>query len=289
MRLGIHTSISGSIDRAAERAIELGAKTFQIFSTSPRSWHRRRLQRDEVARLRTLCRDYDLRPLIVHTNYLINLTARDPQLRRKSIEALRQELECARELGADYVVLHPGRPAPELRDEGLQMNIEALVEALHDFDVSAPTLLLENSAGSGVGLGASFQDLAVMRAGVQPNVKIRLGYCIDTAHCLAAGYDVASSEGWKRVVAEVEQVLGWSLVHVIHANDSRFPLGSRRDRHEHIGAGYIGRAGFRRILAEAALQTKPFILETPLEKPEDDRRNLRTLRQLCPRNRTITV
>jgi len=288
MRLGVHTSIAGSLDRAAERAIAIGANTLQIFSTSPRSWRGRAFSPREVSRFQQLRRDYDLWPLAVHTNYLINLAAQDRALRAKSIDALRQELERALLIGAEYVVMHPGRAVGQTKQDGLEQNAEGLIRACEGLGKTTLVVLLENTAGAGSSLGARLEELAWLRHRVEPHVGLQLGFCLDTAHCLAAGYDVATAAGLRATVELVEEVLGWDHVHLIHANDSRAPLGSRLDRHEHIGKGYIGKRGFRRILAETVLQAKPFILETPVEKAEDDRRNLEALKRLCPKRCTTT-
>jgi deoxyribonuclease-4 len=151
------------------------------------------------------------------------------------------------------------------------------------------TILLENTAGAGSAIGSRFEELAEVRRLAGAGLPFEIGYCLDTAHCLAAGYDVSSEGGLRRTVRDAERVLGLSRVKVIHTNDSKAPLGSRVDRHEHIGQGYIGIPGFRRILNHPRLRGKAFILETPVDREGDDRRNLETLKRLCRKSRTITT
>jgi deoxyribonuclease-4 len=150
-------------------------------------------------------------------------------------------------------------------------------------------LLFENTAGSGCAIGSRFEELAELRRIASARAGFELGFCLDTAHCLAAGYDVAGASGLDKTLLEVDQILGLQHVRVIHANDSKAPLGSRVDRHEHIGQGYIGMQGFRRILNDPRLRSMAFILETPIDREGDDRRNLLKLKNLCRKSRTTTT
>ncbi len=289
MRIGIHTSIAGSLDKAAVRAAELGANTFQIFSASPRMWRARPPTREEVRRMREAREKFGLAPLVVHDNYLINLAAPDEALRRKSVAAFRAEIQRAVALGAEYLVAHPGSAKGRPLEEALERAARSLVEAARELPADGLALLIENTAGQGSALGSRFEELAEIRRLAQEEVEFEIGYCLDTAHCLAAGYDVATAAGLRRTLREAEAALGLDRVHVIHANDSKAPLGSRVDRHEHIGAGHIGDDGFRRILRSRKLRAKPFVLETPVEEEGDDRRNVEKLKQLCRRPPTITA
>lgn len=287
LRIGIHTSIAGSLENAVRRAAALGANTFQIFTASPRAWSLAPLDPEAVRSFRRARERQDLTPLVVHDNYLINLASADPDLRRRSIAAFREEIRRSVAIGADYLVAHPGHYGRRSREEGLGMVAESLLEATRGLRGAGLTLLLENTAGSGASLGASFEELAYLRRQIAGRLEFPVGFCLDTAHCLAAGYDVATAAGLRATSGEIRRVLGWENVRLIHANDSRAALGSRRDRHEHIGEGCIGRAGFRRMLAHPRWRRLPFILETPRESDDDDRRNLRTLKDLC-RRRTTT-
>lgn len=288
MRIGIHTSIAGSLDNAALKAAELGANTFQIFSASPRMWKAKPPCADEIRRMKEARMRLDLVPLVVHDNYLINLASADPGIHRRSIEAFRGELERAAAIGAEYLVAHPGSYKGQSPEQATERFAASLARAAARVNTNGLMLLLENTAGSGSALGSRFEELARLHELAAESTDLAIGYCLDTAHCLAAGYDVATAKGLRETVAEAERVLGLERVRVIHANDSRTPLGSRVDRHEHIGRGHIGADGFRRILRHPKLRNKPFILETPVEEEGDDKRNIETLKTLCRRSRTTT-
>ena len=283
MRLGIHTFTSGSLEKAAERAAELGANTFQIFSSSPRMWRQAVRGPVEVRAMRDLRERFDLRPLLVHANYLINLASCDATIRAQSIAAFRCELERASMIGAEYLVVHPGSCKGQTVEAGIAAVALALQEASKAADVGAVTVLLENTAGSGSALGSRLEELRMMRDLAGELTELSIGYCLDTCHLLAAGYDIVTPAGLKSVVKEIERALGVENVHAFHANDSKTPLGSRVDRHANIGEGYIGREAFRRILTHPKLRTKPFVLETPVDEPGDDRRNLEALKELSRR------
>ncbi len=286
LRIGIHTSRSGALDKAAFRAAELGANTFQIFSASPRMWRSEQPQVLECRRFREARERFDLRPLVVHANYLINLASNDPVVRDKSVVAFRAELERSAAIGAEYVVLHPGSYRGQTLLEGLAGFVRALVEAVEGFPPGKLMLLLEHTAGAGAAIGSRFEELRALRDTARTLTRLKIGYCLDTCHLLTAGYDIASRAGLAATVQEADEVLGLDAVRIIHANDSKAPLGSKLDRHANIGEGYIGEEGFRRILAHPKLRGKPFILETPVDREGDDRRNLEKLKSLCPRSHT---
>jgi len=288
LRIGIHTSIAGSLESAALKAAELGANTFQIFSASPRMWKARRPNAEDVARLRAARERFDLAPLVVHDSYLINLAAAGAGLRRKSVAAFRGELERAVIIGAEYLVAHPGSYKGGRLERGIARVAASIARAVAGLEVGGLMLLLENTAGAGSSIGSRFEELAEIRELAAARCDLEIGYCLDTAHCLAAGYDVASEKGLRETVKQAGGVLGLDRVRVIHANDSKAPIGSRVDRHEQIGKGYIGEDGFRRILRHPKLRRKPFILETPVEREGDDRRNVEKLNELCRKPRTTT-
>ena len=282
MRIGIHTSIAGSLEKAALRADELGANTFQIFSASPRMWRAALPDPEAVKRMKEARERLDLTPLVIHDNYLINMAAADPALRARSIAAFRGEIQRASIIGAEYLVLHPGSYKGQTLEAGLLTLIASLAEAARGLSGSL-TLLLENTAGSGSAIGSRFEELAYLRREVSGRIDFEIGFCLDTAHSLAAGYDIAQG------LLEADRILGLARVKVIHTNDSKAPLGSHVDRHEHIGQGYIGMQGFRRILNHPKLRTKAFILETPIDQEGDDRRDLQRLKRLCRKSRTTTT
>ena len=231
----------------------------------------------------------DLTPLVIHDNYLINLASADAEIRAKSILAFRGELERAAAIGAEYLVAHPGSYKGQLLEEGLCAVVQGLAEAALGIDAPHLMLLLECTAGSGSAIGSRFEELHAIRDVASQLTPLRIGYCLDTCHLLASGYDVATEAGLRHTVAEASRVLGMENVKLIHANDSKGALRSRLDRHANIGEGYIGEQGFQRILAHPKLRKLPFILETPVDREGDDIRNLETLKKLCPRSRTITT
>ncbi len=281
-RIGIHTSTAGGLERSAERAVELGANCFQIFSGSPRMWRSAPPPRESIERLKQLRRRHDLEPLVVHDNYLINLASGDPVIRAKSIAAYRGELERALEIGAEYLVAHPGSYKGGTLEQGIERFVGGLAEAARGMKSRKLTLLIENTAGSGAAIGSRFEELAeIRRLARRAGIGFSIGFCLDTCHAWAAGYDVVSAEGLAAAAEEVERILGWESVPVIHANDSKGAFGSRVDRHANIGEGTIGREGFRRILHHPVLRRKAFILETPVDEEGDDLRNLNALKRLA--------
>lgn len=243
----------------------------------------------EIQALRKARERFDLYPLVIHVNYLVNLASADPVIRAKSIAAFRSELERAVAIGAEYLVVHPGSYKGRTLDEGIAAFALGLEEAARDVAAPHVTVLLENTVGCGQQIGARFEELRRIRELTADLTDLRIGYCLDTCHLLASGFDVATDEGLRDTVRQAGAVLGIDNVKVIHANDSKLPLGSCRDRHQHIGEGHIGEAGFRRILAHPKLRSKPFILETPRDDEDDDRRNLEHLKKLCPKSRTTTT
>jgi deoxyribonuclease-4 len=289
MRIGIHTSISGSLEKAAVKAAELGANTFQIFSSSPRMWRPSLPDPIAIRILGRLREKHDLYPLVIHDNYLINLASCDETIRTKSVEAFRAELQRAVAIGAEFVVAHPGNCKGHTVEMGIYTFVTSLAEAARGVDTNGLKLLLENTAGSGNALGSKFEELRVMReyAG-KLGVELDIGYCIDTCHCLAAGFNLAEAAGLNQTIRSLDDILGLENIPVFHANDSKTPLGSRVDRHANIGEGYIGKEGFRRILTHPKLLAKAFILETPYDNEGDDKRNVEMLKSICRRSRTTT-
>jgi deoxyribonuclease IV len=276
-RVGVHTSIAGSLAQAAEKAHQIGCTAFQIFSTSPRMWKARPLEAEEISAMERLRRQHDLNPLVIHTNYLLNLASLDPVLRQRSIEAFRDEIGRARALRAEYLVLHPGSYRGGTVEQGIQNLAQSIREAMRATPPDGVRLLIENTCCQGNMLGGSFAQIAEILALLD---GLPVDCCLDTAHCFAAGMDVATAEGLETTLAEADATIGLRRIKVIHTNDSRSPLGSHRDWHEHIGKGGIGREGFRRIVNHPLLREKVFILETPIDKPGDDRRNIRVIRSL---------
>jgi deoxyribonuclease-4 len=244
---------------------------------------------EQLREMREFRRAHDLAPLVIHDSYLINLAAADPVVREKSIHAFRGELERAIAIGAEYLVIHPGSAKNhDSHGAALETLASSLAEASAGLRPRGLTLLLENTAGAGSTLGRTLEELKAIRDLAAPRVPYSIGYCLDTCHLYASGFDVASQEGLAATVRRASAVLGLDNVPVIHANDSRGALNSRLDRHANIGEGHIGFEGFRRILNHPKLRGKAFVLETPIDKPGDDQRNVDALKSLC-RKSSITT
>jgi deoxyribonuclease-4 len=280
LRIGIHTSRSKSLEHAALKAHELGANTFQIFSASPRMWRASVPDPADIRRLRIARETYDLSPMVIHCNYLANLASIDPEIRAKSIGSFRGELDRALAIGADYLVLHPGNYKDQPLEQGIAAFVLGLAEAAREFSGGKLKVLLENTVGSGNQLGSRFEELRMIRDLAERECDLPVGYCLDTCHLLAAGFDVAHGDGLETTLAHAEGILGLSEVKVIHANDSNGALGSHLDRHENIGKGRIGEIGFQRILTHPTLREKAFILETPTEDDETARADIDALKRL---------
>ncbi len=280
LRIGIHASTAGALENAALKAAELGANTLQIFSSSPRMWRASKPAPSDVRLFERAREKFDLTPLVIHVNYLINLATADEGVRAKSIASFRGELDRADMIGAEFLVLHPGNYKGRELGEGMAAFVDGFVEAAAGFAGKRVTVLLENTVGAGAQIGSRFEELRVLRDLAQPLSDVRIGYCLDTCHLLASGFDVAAEAGLAKTLEDADRILGLDEVKAIHANDSKGGLGSHLDRHENIGAGQIGEAGFRRILTHPRLREKPFILETPSEDGAH-RRDVDALKRLA--------
>ena len=289
MRIGLHTSIAGALEKSAITAAELGANTFQIFSSSPRQWKASVPSVPAIKLLNAAREKHDLTPLVIHDNYLINLASGNEGIRKQSIEAFRGELVRGIAIGAEYLVAHPGNYKGQTVEQGIFNFLQGITAAAEGLVFDKLMLLVECTAGAGAQIGGRFEELHVIREYAAQMTHLPVGFCLDTCHLLVSGYDVSTEEGLKKTVAEAERVLGLEHVRVIHANDSKAPLNSHVDWHEHIGEGYIGMDGFRRILTHPKLRSKAFILETPVDKEGDERRNLDTLKSLWKKKSTTTT
>jgi deoxyribonuclease-4 len=278
-RIGIHTSIAGDLSAALEIAHELGANALQIFSSSPRMWVRgpSRISEADATRFRERRKVLGLGPLVIHDNYLINLASPNPVLRTRSVQAFHQEIVRALALGADFLVAHPGCSKESRADAAVSAIAQGLKQAARGLRLEGLQILLENTAGQGTSLGSRFEEL---RAVLDASPDLPLGVCIDTAHTFAAGWDIRTTEGLEKTLQAIDRTVGIERVRVVHVNDSKTHLGSRVDRHEHIGKGKIGLEAFGRIVNHPMLAGRAFILETPIDKLGDDRRNVAALWKL---------
>jgi deoxyribonuclease-4 len=280
--IGVHTSIAGGLKNAVAAAETRGCDCFQIFARNPRGWLERPLTSGEVSEFRMTRERAGLWPLAIHSVYLINLAAQDPLVLAKSREAFRREIERAIELGADYLVVHPGNPKTAPAEVGIATAVESIREAARGLKLNGEagglTILIENTAGQGSSIGCDFEQVADILAALD---DLAVGVCLDTAHTFASGYDISTEAGLKATVRAINRSFGFDRIKLIHCNDSKAALGSRVDRHQHIGLGHIGADAFRRLTRNLKFRRIPFILETPINQERDDVGNIKVLRSLA--------
>ncbi len=280
VRLGAHMSIAGGLDQAPLRGQQVGCDTIQVFTKSNRQWQAKPLSDSEVAAFQANLRATGIGPVVAHDCYLVNLATPRGPVWKKSLAAFRVEMERADRLGIPYLVTHPGQH----RGAGEAEGIARVAEAMNRLHAALPEarvqVLLETTAGQGSSLGYRFEHLAAILE--QIDQAGRVGICLDTCHVFAAGYDIGSPTGYRRTMRELDACLGLPRLKVIHLNDSQKGLGSRVDRHTHIGQGVLGLVAFRLLLTDPRLRRLPMILETPTDGNfvRTDRRNLARLRRL---------
>jgi len=274
MPLGAQVSIAGGVDKAVLRGWELGCETIQIFTKNSRQWHTRPLSEGEIKRFQLNLRKTGIAPVVAHDSYLINLSSPEEDLWRRSVEAFIEEMARCEALGIPYLVAHPGSHKGAGEEEGLRRIAEALKEIRARTEGFRVQVLLENTAGQGTSLGYRFEHLARL---VEDDRS--LGICFDTCHAFAAGYELRTKEGYERTLRELDELIGLHRLKVLHLNDSRGGLGSRIDRHEHIGLGCLGLEPFRMLVNDERFRSLPMILETPKGHGMDIR-NLTVLRSL---------
>lgn len=277
MRVGFHTSIYGSVDKAVDRALAIGCNTLQMFTRNPRGWTARQLRDDEVEAFIIKVERNDVKPVFGHMPYLSNLASPKDEIYIKSIETLMTEMSRCERLKIPYLVTHLGSHLGYGARIGLERVIKAIDKA---FSVVGErvTLLLENTAGTRNSVGGSFGDLQYIIERAEHQDKI--GICFDTCHAFAAGYDLRTEETMEEVMREMERTVGFARLKLVHLNDSRGDLNSHIDRHEHMGLGKIGEKGFRNIL-RSKLVSLPLILETPKDSVRSDLENLVKVKELA--------
>jgi deoxyribonuclease IV len=288
--IGVHTSIAGGLAKAVALAAAKGCDAFQIFARNPRGWLERPLSREEVHEFRTARERAALWPLAIHSVYLINLAAQDPIVQARSRAAFRQEIERGIALGADYLVVHPGNPRTVPAEAGIATAVESVREATRGLKLSGAaasasragqknglTILIENTAGQGSSIGCNFEQVADIVAALD---DLPVGVCLDTAHTFASGYDISTEAGLKATCRAINRSFGFDRIKLIHCNDSKAALGSRVDRHQHIGLGHIGAEAFARLTINLKFRRVPFILETPADEERGDEWNINRLREL---------
>jgi len=280
MRLGFHVSISGGFALAVQRAYEIGCTTMQIFSRNPRGWTVKPLDPADVAEFKRLRAQWDIGPVFVHTNYLINLASPKPDLYERSIEQFVVDLERTEKLGAEYLVTHLGSASGQEPGWMIDRVAGALNMAMKLHPPRA-TILLENTAGEKGDVG---YELAQVEAVIGRLTDTSLiGICYDTCHGFAAGYDIRTEQGVNGLAQEIDATVGLERLRGIHLNDCLRDFASRVDRHWHIGEGKIGEDGMRLFLNHRAFRDIPKIMETPKDSEEDDPRNLTRVRSLLKR------
>jgi deoxyribonuclease IV len=279
LRLGAHESVAGGLHHAIERGESAGCESLQIWTRNARRWHSPPLELDEIQRFRAAQAESPIRPIVAHAAYLINLASPDPDLFRRSIGCLIEETERCQALEIPYIILHPGAHTGSGMEAGLARAAAGLSQTMAALSGYRTRILLETTAGQGTTLGGSFEDLALLIE--QVNGDPRPGICLDTCHTFSAGYELRTAEGYAATMEEFDRWLGLEALKVIHLNDSRFPRGSRRDRHQHIGEGHLGLDGFVHLLTDPRLDGLPGLLETPKSDDlHEDRENLARLRAL---------
>jgi deoxyribonuclease-4 len=279
-RIGIHLGTAGGASNAVEKAREIGANTFQIFSSSPRMWRAPKVDPAQSARMKELRSKLDVGPLVIHTSYLVNVCSQSGEVRQKSIAAFRGEIERALAFGAEYLVLHPGSWKGLTRDEGLKLAADSITRAIDGLPWQATGfhILIENTAGAEFSLGGSFEQVAELVHRLRATASVNV--CLDTCHTHVAGYDLVTADGYEETMRQVGATVGFDAVRVWHCNDAKAERGSKLDRHEHIGQGTMGVEPFRRLLNDDRFAHAAFIAETPVDEPGDEERNVRVLKSL---------
>lgn len=279
MRIGSHMSIAGGVDKAFARGESVGLEVMQIFTKNNNQWEGKPFDPDTVNRYFQERERTGIDLVFSHDSYLINLCATNPDTLERSRRAMLDELQRCDELEIPYLVAHPGSHLGEGESKGLKKIAQSLNGIFRKLPKGKAILLLENTAGQGTNLGYRFEHLAEIRDQVKE--PERVGICFDTCHAYAAGYDLSTEAGFKKVFKELDKTVGLERLKVFHLNDSKKPLGSRVDRHDHIGKGTLGLEAFRFLMRSRKFKNHPFALETPKsEDLHEDVENIATLKSL---------
>ena len=279
MKLGKHVSIAGGIDNSFKRARDLGCNCLQIFSKNPRAWKGRDISEDEITKVKNKLKNMKMEPLVVHNTYLINLATPDEELLEKSVKGLLDDYNRSGRINASYLVIHPGSHKGEGLDFGIS-RISTCLNFIFENVENECNILLENVAGAGNSIGASFWEINKIIENIDVKAKDRIGFCLDTCHAYAAGYDLSTEKGLEKMLEELDEDLGLEKLKLIHINDSKYKAGLNKDEHAHIGEGFIGIEGFKNIINHSDLNNLPFILETPqFEGKDEDVETILSLRK----------
>ncbi|TFH65883.1 MAG: deoxyribonuclease IV [Candidatus Zixiibacteriota bacterium] len=277
--LGAHMSISGGVFNAIGHGVNTGCTSIQIFTKNNNQWRAKPLADDEIEKFLTAQKEAGIAPVVAHTAYLINLGSPNEDVYQKSLTGLIDEIERADQLKIADLVLHPGSPLDQGEEYGMKKIINSLNHCIDKTPDAKTRISLECTAGQGAHLGFKFEQIAEMIDGVED--KNRVSVCVDTCHIFAAGYDIRTKDAYETTIATFKKIIGLRYLKVIHLNDSLKGLGSRVDRHTHIGQGEIGKDAFKFIMQDARLDGIPKLLETPKdgEEYEADKKNLAILRK----------
>lgn len=277
--LGAHMSIAGGVQHAVEKAEQVNSQALQVFTKSSNQWSARPLATEDIDQFRSLREKAKLSYVMSHDSYLINLASPDAVLREKSLRAFLDEIDRADLLGIDYLVFHPGAHMGQGSEEGCRRVSAAMNDCLTKRPKAKVKLLIENAAGQGTTLGRTFEELAMIRDGVED--KARTGFCIDTCHTYAAGYDLRTKETYEATMTSLDNAVGIRNVLAFHINDCKKDLGCHVDRHDHIGKGTMTLKPFEFLLNDPRFSESPMVLETPKSDDlHEDIENLETLRSL---------
>jgi len=277
MRFGFHISIAGGFSNIVERAQVRGCETIQFFSRNPRGWKYDLLDEADVKRFRTSFETTGIFPVFVHLPYLPNLACERSKFYSRSIHSVTTDLKRTEQLGAQYLIVHIGHRLESSEEEAIEAVSRGINQAFERVSNSV-TLLIENTAGQGTEIGYTFEQ--IKRIADRVHDRKRMGVCLDTAHAFESGYDLSKKDGIEQTLESFDKTVGLNQLHLLHLNDSKTPLGSKKDRHWHIGEGYIGLEGFRYLVNHPLLKHLPGIMETPRSDTEEDLRNRKVIRSL---------
>ena len=277
MKIGAHVSTAGGLSKAVGRGVEIGCEAIQIFGSSPQGWAFKPIPGEEVETFRQGLTEANMGPVFLHAIYLINLGTPKEDVLEKGVQSLINYMGLGSDIGAAGVIVHPGSHGGA-GYEAIFPQVVSSIQRVLEHSPDGPCLVLENMAGMGQHIGAKFEDLGrILKEINSPRLKV----CLDTQHCFAAGYDMATKQGIEAMIAEFDQDVGVSNLLAVHANDSKRPCGSGVDRHDNIGDGFIGEDGFAAIMGNPAFRDVPFLLEVPgFEEKGPDRQNIDILKKI---------
>lgn len=273
LRVGVQTSISGGVQNAVKSQEKKTGNCGQIFSHSPRSWDSPNPDKEEIKKFRSMCRDKDIKPWVIHASYLVNLCTPKNELGQKSKSSMQDEVNIASRLGIPYVNVHLGAHTGAGVEDGLQNAARRINELDVPEDV---TIVVETDAGSGTRLGGKFEHLSA----IDEKTDKRIEFCLDTAHTWAAGYDLSTKKDVKDSFEEFDDIVGLDKLSIIHLNDSKHGLGTNKDEHQHLGEGKIGKEGIKSVIKRGFKEDVFFIAETPITEHKNDKDNMSVAREM---------